>query len=238
MALTPEQLQILRKPFPHQDHEFIQGFVYLTEEAITTRLEEVDSAWMFELLHVANNGAFAIVTARMTVNDVFRDGIGMQKVNEKAGEAEKGAATDALKRCARLFGIGRYLLGAPKESEFAGWLANLTPVVNREPMTHQNGVSRGGDKLVMGTYNIRHMKVQAQRGRDGKQFYQCVMQRAAGDPIVFTGSEPFVKSGLFTNDQMNEWKLNGDVEFNPELRVQWDGKTAVILGVVGEAVAS
>lgn len=123
MALTAEQLATLKRPFARADHEFLRSFVYLTEEAITTRIEEVDPSWEFAVLQVSQSGNQAVTHARMTICGVFRDGIGMQQVNEKAGEAEKGAATDALKRCARLFGVGRYLLDAPKEDEFNKWLA-------------------------------------------------------------------------------------------------------------------
>ena len=230
MALTPEQLRILQRPFELDDHEFLeargQKLAYLKEDAVTARLEQADPSFTFEIIRLRREADQTICEARLTVCGVWRDGVGMQG----AGEADKGAATDALKRAARLFGVGRYLLNAPKnEREFKTWLANLT-----------SGVSRGGDngKLVSGIFNIRHMKVLAQRGQDGKQYYQCVMERNMGDPIVFTGSEPFVKSGLFTNEQMSEWKLKGEAEFNPELRVKWDGKTVEILGVLGEAVAS
>lgn len=125
MELTTTDLQTLKRPFAATDHEFIRGFVYLTEEAICNRLEEVDSGWQFEIMHLSNSGDNAIAHARMTINGVSREGVGMQKINEKAGEAEKGAATDALKRCARLFGVGRYLLGAPEQGKFNQWLSGL-----------------------------------------------------------------------------------------------------------------
>jgi hypothetical protein len=123
MTLTAENLAILKRPFSRADHEFLQNFVYLTEEAITNRIEEVDPSWTFTIERADRIGDQSIVNATLTILDVSRTGVGMQKVNEKAGEPEKGAATDALKRCARLFGIGRYLLDAPKENEFNSWLA-------------------------------------------------------------------------------------------------------------------
>ncbi len=122
--LTPDHLRTLQRPFSRADHEFIRGFVYLTEDAITGRIEEVDPSWQFELQRIDHSGDQVVVCARMTLLDVAREGVGMQKVNEKAGEAEKGAATDALKRCARLFSVGRYLLNAPQEgAAFDKWLA-------------------------------------------------------------------------------------------------------------------
>lgn len=124
MALTPEQLETFKRPFLYADHEFTRGFVYITEEAITARIEEVDPAWEFNVMTTSRADNQAVCHARLTVCGVTRDGVGMQQVMEKAGEPEKGAATDALKRAARLFGIGRYLLGAPKEGrEFDQWLA-------------------------------------------------------------------------------------------------------------------
>jgi hypothetical protein len=75
----------------------------------------------------------------MTVKGVSRDAIGMAVIQQtnpqeikkwnngksegtgefytsEANEAEKSATTDALKRAARMFGIGRYLLAIPKQN--------------------------------------------------------------------------------------------------------------------------
>lgn len=124
--LTPEKIKILTAPFPRSAHEFIQGFVYISEDAITNRIEEVDPNWTFEILDKIRLDGETLVHAKMTISEVFRDGIGMQRILERAWESEKGAATDALKRCARLFGIGRYLLSAPKEgATFDNWLNSL-----------------------------------------------------------------------------------------------------------------
>lgn len=83
--------------------------------------------------------ATVTVHASLIVKNVARHGVGMavvQKTNpiaetkwengtkkntgnfytSEANEAEKSAVTDALKRCARMFGIGRYLLTIPKNT--------------------------------------------------------------------------------------------------------------------------
>lgn len=112
--LTPEHLEILRRKFRPEDHEFRQNkFIYLTEDSITDRLDEVDPSWTFDILDKYARDNQVVVIARMTIHGVWRDGIGMQDIKESVGEPEKGAATDALKRCARLFGIGRYILTIP-----------------------------------------------------------------------------------------------------------------------------
>lgn len=136
MALTQEQVQALCAPFAYEDHEFTRGFAYITEQAITRRLDSVDPGWQFAILETVRDTTSASVTGRLTVCGVARDGVGTQSIEyatfkdqstgerkpsldmagnpREAGEVRKGAATDALKRAARLFGVGRYILDAPK----------------------------------------------------------------------------------------------------------------------------
>ena len=142
MALDVNDLKELKKAFRLKDHEFKQGYVYLTEDAITNRIEEVDAAWTFEIQRMDRIGDQTIVCARMTIKEVSREGVGMQLVTSNTNaEPEKGAATDALKRCARLFGIGRYLLNAPKEGDqFNRWLAEQQKALNGgKPPQNGNG---------------------------------------------------------------------------------------------------
>lgn len=97
------------------------------------------------------------VHAALTIKGVTRENVGMgtvQKSNpiketvwnnetrrkeetgntytNEANEGEKSATTDALKRCARLFGIGRYLLTLPDTVKDVGsmakWLASQQPI--------------------------------------------------------------------------------------------------------------
>lgn len=117
--ITPEQSERLKDYFPVKAHEFLQGATYLSEEAITNRLDEVDPSWEFHRLgEFAYRENFVIATFRMTVCGVSRDGVGMWdlKMTKRDGnvidatDPEKSVSTDALKRAARLFGIGRYIL--------------------------------------------------------------------------------------------------------------------------------
>jgi hypothetical protein len=145
VALTQEDTKALCAPFALEDHEFTRGFVYITEQAITRRLDSVDPSWDFIIIESVRDATSASVTGRLAVCGVERDGIGTQAIEysnatdrstgekkplldaagnpREAGEARKGAATDALKRAARLFGVGRYLLDAPEEAKFKAWLA-------------------------------------------------------------------------------------------------------------------
>lgn len=119
MTLTREHLTILQRPFAPHEHEFLKGMTYITEDAITSRIEEVDPAWTLDVMNISSRDNIITCLVRLTINGVFRDGVGMNAITmttdgkREANEAEKAAATDALKRAARLFGIGRYLLSLP-----------------------------------------------------------------------------------------------------------------------------
>lgn len=160
MPLTLDNLTTLKRTFEAQEHEFLNDRAYISEEAITERIEEVDPNWTLEILSKTARQTFGrdvsiIVTVRLTISGTSRDGVGMAKVQGKTGykdyktkefveypdaqhtevnEAEKSAATDALKRAARLFGIGRYLLATPKwvidVPSMARWLNGGKPVEN------------------------------------------------------------------------------------------------------------
>lgn len=125
MALSSDDCKALNALFPLADHEFTRGFVYIQERAICDRLDAVDPSWCFDIKSVQVRDSDVVVVATLSLLGCVREGVGMAKIVEKGAEAEKSAATDALKRAARLFGVGRYLLGAPDEKQFAGWLAKL-----------------------------------------------------------------------------------------------------------------
>lgn len=132
LALTQDDLKVLTAPFPADAHEFLNGLAYLTESAITTRLEQVDPAWQFFITNLIQRGNTVTVTARLEVKGVIREGTGMAQIqtskdgNREVNEAEKSATTDALKRAARLYGVGRYLLTLPDKvkdiTSLAAWL--------------------------------------------------------------------------------------------------------------------
>lgn len=126
--LTTENINALTAPFAYEDHEFLETYPYITEEAITRRIETVDAGWAFEVVETVIREDATIITAKLTICGTTRTSNGagvIQRVGrngdltpyavaENIGNSHKGALTDALKRCSRLFGIGRYILGAPK----------------------------------------------------------------------------------------------------------------------------
>lgn len=188
MPLTQDNLTTLKRHFEAHEHEFLNDNAYITEAAITDRIEEVDAAWTLEILNKSARQTYGrdtsiVITVRLTINGTSRDGVGMAKVVGKTGEwkdrnkrdkkkpddwieypesdhsevneAEKSAATDALKRAARLFGIGRYLLTLPDNvrdyRSMERWLSgqnahqnNAASPQNRETASNNPHVHNGG----------------------------------------------------------------------------------------------
>lgn len=137
-GLTSFDLIKLSYPFQRQEHEFLQGMVYIRELAITNRLEKIDPSWEFMISKYEENGNAVVAVSSLRIKGVVRTNVGggtimrMKRDGTELGDGQvaentvnayKAAATDALKRCSRLFGIGRYLLAAPKEgAAFDAWL--------------------------------------------------------------------------------------------------------------------
>jgi hypothetical protein len=167
MSLTHEQVKELGRPFPLEAHEWRKGrndkdYVYITETAVILRLNEVDPSWTLVITDRAEReysttrtntktgekytlGAHELaITVSLTVCGVTRYGVGMAEIAPDAAEADKSAVTDALKRAARLFGVGGYLLNDPPgKAQFAQWLnsQNGRAVVNAQAT---NGKPAGG----------------------------------------------------------------------------------------------
>src|SRR5688500_13691062 len=113
MALTHEDLKALKAPFSKDRLGVkVQSFnrertramlvLYLQHTDVQDRLEEVDPAWRCEVISEERSGDTVYVRSRITLKGVSR---------EHGGERgdPKSAYSDALKRCAMLFGVGRYL---------------------------------------------------------------------------------------------------------------------------------
>ena len=148
--LNNENLNALEAPFPIEDQKIRwDGNVYLTELPVIKRLTSVDLNWEFKITStIVTNYSLTrpdcvTVSAELTICGITRAGVGsaIADVTTKdkqgkelttpiiraLGEKElKGAATDALKRCARQFGVGAYILRTNKAKirniqDFANW---------------------------------------------------------------------------------------------------------------------
>lgn len=75
---------------------------YLQHTDVMDRLELVDPSWTSESLEVRGGTESTFVRMKLTLKDVSRENVG-------EGNDPKAAFSDALKRCAMMFGVGRYL---------------------------------------------------------------------------------------------------------------------------------
>ena len=116
----------LQAPFPaHQVNWKPQSFTrdrkralllaHIDARAVQDRLDAIcPDEWSFEMQPVAGTNT-PTIKGRLSILGVTREDIGeAQSESSMGGGTFKAAASDALKRCAVQFGIGRYLYDLPK----------------------------------------------------------------------------------------------------------------------------
>jgi hypothetical protein len=126
MALTPEQVRELRRPFTPQavgfrvDQKFpsdsVRCLVYIDSRLAKERLNDVDPNWTasYEFLGGTQSDPLGIqlftpIACNLTVCGVTRVGIGQAATKSASGNLIKSAQSDALKRACVEFGVGAYL---------------------------------------------------------------------------------------------------------------------------------
>lgn len=165
-TLTYEDAIDLRWPFKLEEHRFDMEWPYITEAPICNRLDDVDPAWSWVIVSIetrevvgSRNEFKVTVHGRLTIKGVARDGVGQamtrqgkpktvqgtgEVVIDEVNSAEKSAETDAFKRAARHFGVGRYLLVTQKakiktEEQMGRWLGDAARAAERNG--HAKGVN-------------------------------------------------------------------------------------------------
>jgi hypothetical protein len=119
----------------------VQVVAYLDARTVQDRLDTVvgPGGWSFALEPVVvNAGELMVARGRLTIHGISKDDIG----TASRVEASKGCASDALKRAAVAWGIGRYLYELPavwiqlddKGHIGAGTLADLRAALGRRAM--------------------------------------------------------------------------------------------------------
>lgn len=102
----------LAAPFPASEIKERQGpggrmLSYVDARVVAQRLDDVltPEGWTFTWSHIPGE---AIVHGRLEIGGVIREDAGYPN-SDRDEEPMKAAVSDALKRCAVLFGIGRHL---------------------------------------------------------------------------------------------------------------------------------
>lgn len=114
----------LEKPFPKNALKQRQGgggkaLTYVETHTVIHRLNDAtENCWDFKLTRLDLVGDLYVAIGELTIPGLgTRTGIGVQRVVERAGEdLVKGAASDCLKKCATLFGVGLELYGPDYEA--------------------------------------------------------------------------------------------------------------------------
>ncbi len=131
-----EMLEALGKPFPKTAIKQRRGgggksLSYVETHTVIHRLNSATNGdWSFHIRDVQWRNDVLMVQGELTIPGLgTRSGFGVQQVVERAGEdLVKGAASDALKKCATLFGVALELYGSDYE-------ANVPP---QAPQTARN----------------------------------------------------------------------------------------------------
>ncbi|GGM08607.1 single-stranded DNA-binding protein DdrA [Deinococcus aerophilus] len=129
---------------------------YVDARAVQDRLDAIcPDAWSFEI-EVVTGAAMPTVKGRLTVLGVTREDIG--EAGDGALATLKAASSDALKRCAVQFGIGRYLYDLPKQ--WVDWNdarhEPVTPPELPEWARPDHERSPGGAHLVQAMEQLRY----------------------------------------------------------------------------------
>lgn len=141
-------LNSLSEPFPPQAIEKREGgggkmLDYVATETVIRRLNNTVGIWDFKITDTkvmpAGDAQLLVIWGEMTIPGLgTRAGTGVQVIHPRGGEDMwKGAASDCLKKCATLFGVGIDLYGPDLE---AGEIPQQNNVPPRARNTSQNTV--------------------------------------------------------------------------------------------------
>ena len=123
--MIDSQRQLLEEPFPPEIHRKRKGthgreILYVQAHAYIARLNEVFSAdWSFEVLEHQVLEAEVVVLGRLTAAGISKAAFGGSSITRSRETGEpisladdlKSAASDALKKCSSLLGLGLHLYG-------------------------------------------------------------------------------------------------------------------------------
>ncbi len=131
MALTPQAKELIERPLPPEKIKQRPGkggltFNYITPDFVISSLNEAfEYRWSTTIISSTMYDTTAVVGFELTVWDADGNSIHKQQFGScdvgrgmGTGEAFKGAASDALKKCATLLGLGLELYQDDDEKSF------------------------------------------------------------------------------------------------------------------------
>ena len=122
--------EFLEKPFGKEQIKQRKGnfgdmIDYVETHAVIQRLNDAfEGQWSFEIMTQETTNTEVIVSGKLTADGVSKTQFGSNKISlSKQGEIIsvgddwKAAASDCLKKCASLYGVGLHLYGAEKKEQ-------------------------------------------------------------------------------------------------------------------------
>lgn len=112
----------------------VQLIAYLDVRYVAARLDRVCPGWSFdwEPVSINSNGEVTAAKGTLTIAGCSRSDVGISGTLEPS----KGAVSDALKRCAVLFGVGAYLYRLPDVQVTLDADAQVPPVMLTKLAAH------------------------------------------------------------------------------------------------------
>lgn len=218
-GLTPADVEALRKPFPAEQIEFLRGYAYVREQAVNDRLTATDPSWSMVITSTEYRSAMHVVcVGYMVVKGVVRYGVGEQENSQRGSkdyplDAAKGAATDLLKRLARMFGVGLYLTELPDnvkdENSYRAWQggnkqSRVIPMNQgtQQPQPEQQHGENKPREILVASGTVFHYTA-----KDGNQKPAMRLYDKDGEEVgVAWSREPFRVGTL----EPDKWPTNGE----------------------------
>ncbi len=159
-------LDTLTRPFTPEQIRQREGrggklLDYVEAHSVITRLNEAfNGAWSFEAVEYKTLEGEIVVKGRLTAQGITKEQFGSSEVHRHKGQdGEKGApvsigddlkaaASDALKKCATLFGVGLHLYEKPQAAQSGPRVDRRTPqerpAAGGRPTSTSPGPARSG----------------------------------------------------------------------------------------------
>lgn len=163
-----ETVSILQTPFTDSQIKKRKGLWgkildYIEGHSVIARLNEAfESEWSFNVVEHHILDEEVIVLGRLTAGNIVKEQFGSNKITKDSetgrvlclGDDLKSAATDSLKKCASLLGVGLHLYGevAPQQKENSHVGENNNKPSNNNgsngKLSNGNGSNGSGENLI------------------------------------------------------------------------------------------
>jgi hypothetical protein len=154
--------ELLEKPFgPDQikqrEGNFGKMLDYVEAHTVIQRLNDAfDARWSFEIVEqkIMEQTDEVVVWGKLTADNVTKSQFGSSRItrNRESGEMVsladdlKAAATDALKKCATMLGVGLHLYGGNNKTNNGHYQGKSSAAGGNGNHSHQPAKGNGGDK--------------------------------------------------------------------------------------------